>query len=353
MTVIRAIVAFFKILAGVLMQPGQLWKGLREIAHALCRALCRLFCRKRRRPETGGEDGSLTLGTVYKRPDPLIYAQYYFQQMGLAVTWDNPDIELFEPAPGGPEAVGAAVSSSNLEPGHVYRVRVRISNGSYDAPAVGLPVHLSFLSFGVGTTSDDVGTTFVDLGVKGSAHHPALAFFDWKTPAQGHYCLQARLEWSDDANPDNNLGQENVNVGVTASPATFSFALRNDAAVRREFVLEADTYALPEMQRCVEIGRAERTPPLPQTRLAESRARWERAKQDHAGDAFPVPPDWTLSIEPSKLALGPQEQREIKVVVEPGPTAGESEPLNVNAYALVHGAERVLAGGVTLYVEKH
>ncbi len=29
-----------------------------------------------------------------KRPDPLIYDQYYLMALGFAVTWDNPDIWL-------------------------------------------------------------------------------------------------------------------------------------------------------------------------------------------------------------------------------------------------------------------
>ena len=30
----------------------------------------------------------------YRKPDPLIYDQYFLMSLGLAVTWDNPDIEL-------------------------------------------------------------------------------------------------------------------------------------------------------------------------------------------------------------------------------------------------------------------
>jgi hypothetical protein len=29
---------------------------------------------------------------AYKRPDPMIYDQYYVMAQGFAVTWDNPDI---------------------------------------------------------------------------------------------------------------------------------------------------------------------------------------------------------------------------------------------------------------------
>ena len=33
---------------------------------------------------------------TYKRPDPMIYSQYYLMSKGLAITWDNPDIQLFD-----------------------------------------------------------------------------------------------------------------------------------------------------------------------------------------------------------------------------------------------------------------
>ena len=31
----------------------------------------------------------------FHRPDPVIYSQRYLLSLGLAVTWDNPDIALF------------------------------------------------------------------------------------------------------------------------------------------------------------------------------------------------------------------------------------------------------------------
>ena len=93
--------------------------------------------------------------TIYKRPDPLIYSQYYLMAQGFAVTWDNPDIWLTElPAPDG---TMAPVSSSALQPNHVYRIHAQIWNGSTEAPAVGLPVFFSFLTFGIATVSTPIG----------------------------------------------------------------------------------------------------------------------------------------------------------------------------------------------------
>lgn len=336
----------------LLVDVGRFVAGLGEIWRALCRIAGRLWRRERRCPRPR-EDCCLHLTPdVHKRPDPLIYAQYYLMKMGLAVTWDNPDIQLFEPDPMAPNGLGAPVASSALQPDHRYRVQVRVWNGSYDAPAVGLPVHLSYLSFGVATASTPIGTRHVDLGVKGSVHSPAFAHFDWRTPGAGHYCLQARLEWADDANPDNNLGQENVEVGELHSPAEFDFALRNDASVRRRFVIEADAYQLPTLAPC---GSVEEPAMVKrgQSRLAESRALWEQTRANQAYGLFPVPAAWRVTIVPAEVSMAPGEERQIHVAIEPTePAARLPMTFNVHAFALDEAGKRGLAGGVTLQVRK-
>jgi hypothetical protein len=335
---------------GLLADVDRWARGFREIWRALGKLVGRLARCERRQPRVR-EDCCLHLpADVYKRPDPLIYAQYYLMKMGLAVTWDNPDIDLFEPDAMAANGLGAPVASSALQPDHAYRVRIRVWNGSYDAPAVGLPVHLSYLSFGAATTSTPVASRLVDLGVKGSPHCPAYAHFDWRTPGAGHYCLQARLEWADDANPDNNLGQENVQVGELHSPAEFQFALRNDASVRRRFVIEADTYRLPALPPC---GSAEAPTTLArnQSRLAESRARWQRTRDSQAYGRFPVPAGWRVAISPDEIAIAPGEERQIHVAIEPMDSATRAPmTFNVHAFALHDGGARSLAGGVTLEV---
>src|SRR5690242_16366654 len=40
---------------------------------------------------------------AYHRPDPCIYDQYYLMSLGLAVTWDNPDITIWQGAVQVPE----------------------------------------------------------------------------------------------------------------------------------------------------------------------------------------------------------------------------------------------------------
>lgn len=264
---------------------------------------------------------------------------------GLAVTWDNPDIAIFDG--------GVAVDSSAVEPDHPYDVRVRVWNGSYSAPALRMPVTLTQLDFGINTTSTTVGEDHIDLGAKGTPEQPAFAHFAWRTPAEpGHYCLQAQLHWDDDANPNNNLGQENVLIGEAASPARFTFRLRNTASVRQRFVLEADSYQLSartcdeEDQRPL-VGDDERP-----TRIDESRRRWAWAMRTQAYGQFPVPEGWSVLITPSEPVVDAGEQLEVEVVIEPDVLGfSGTVPFNIHGFALGPGNTRRLVGGVTLKVK--
>ena len=314
--------------------------GLREIVHAICTILRRLARGEPRRPQRNQTGCCIDLPPdVYKRADPLIYSQYYLMQRGLAVTWDNPDIDVFD---------GNALVTGLLRPHHRYKVRIRIWNGSYDAPAVGVGVELSYLSFGAQTVSHPVGAGFVNLGAKGTADCPAFLELDWLTPeAGGHYCLQARLDWFDDANPDNNLGQKNVTVETLQSPAHFTFNVRNDGSVTQRFAVEADAYDLPELPDCREQERER-----PTTRFRESLARWEEAKRTQSYGMFPVPDNWRIEITPHAFGLDPGKEQTVKVAIEPHEVSFRGTK-TFNVHVFTYDAERRwLAGGVTLAVKK-
>jgi hypothetical protein len=272
--------------------------------------------------------------TIYRRPDPLIYDQYYLMGLGLPVTWDNPDIHI--------ERGGVTVDPHALEPKTEYDVVARVWNGSTQAPAVQLPVRFSFLTFGVGTTSTDIGTATVDLGVKGSAMCPAFARQLWTTPdGPGHYCVQAFLDWADDANPLNNLGQTNTDVRPLNSPrAAFAFPVHNGGRRIQRVKLRADGYTLRPPGPCDE-------PPAQSADMpAEERDRRMRsALAQHAGQAG-LPDGWEVRTEPSEFALESGESTEV-VVEATAPEGFEGRvAFNVNAF---DGA--VLLGGATLYVE--
>ena len=257
------------------------------------------------------------------RPDPLIYAQFYLMKLGLAVTWDNPDIQLY--------LNGLPVSSDLLQPGTAYEIRARIWNNSFTAPVALLPVHFSFLDFGAGTISVPIGSTKVDLGVKGGPNHPAFASMQWITPAQaGHYCIQVRLDPPDDLNWENNLGQENTNVGESHSPVGFKFQLRNNTQRQHRYRFEVDTYRL--------------IPPDPCKEKEDERQRRERLNRHRRGN-FPILGGWTVDISPDAPLLAPNDEITITATITPPDGFVGTEVFNVNAFH-----EDGAAGGVTLTV---
>jgi hypothetical protein len=310
--------------------------ALALLAHALFRRWCEMRDAPPKGQGTREQTGPIAVtlpSTIYKRPDPLIYSQYFMMSQGLAVTWDNPDIWLTElPAADG---TMAPVASSDIVAGHTYRIHARIYNGSPEAPAVGMPVLFAYLSFGIGVQSNPIGFDVVNLPVKGAAGHPVEAVRDWTTPATaGHYCLQVGLLWPDDAQPGNNLGQENIDVKKLTSPATFQFPVRNDAPVRRVFRLEADGYALPPPPACPQKS-PRREPGAHAARIAA-----------HRREQHPLLDGWSVTFAPGpEFVLAAGEQVEVTAVVTAPGAVPVPRPVNVNAFA-----DGTLAGGVTLYV---
>lgn len=285
---------------------------------------------------------------VYKRPDPLIYSQQYLMEQGLAVTWDNPDIQLFEK--------GVPISSSSLKADTDHEIVATVYNNSTDAPAVGLPVEFAFQSFGVGATLTPIGTTIINLPVKGAPNHPALAKMAWRTPATpGHYCIKVRLVWADDANPKNNLGQENTNVATASSPAVFTFPVRNEDTIRKLIRMTADAYVIPAKLKCHERPEkkdSDRRNPehrrqdvfIPTT---EEAADWTLVRVRHRGQAFPIPPGWSVDISPIQFVLAPGGVQDVSVTITPPDAFRGERSFNVNA---MHGTG--LLGGVTLTVTR-
>jgi hypothetical protein len=289
----------------------------------LARRVCELLRKLAKRPPGRSRKVSPYLCNpiseqAFRRPDPLIYSQAQLMALGLAVTWDNPDIVL--------QRNGADVPSSQLQPDTEYDVVARIWNGSTDAPVAALPVRFSYLSFGIGVESHPIGKAVVSLGVKGGPNHPASARMRWRTPAVGgHYCLQVLLEPVDDVNYANNLGQENTQVAVAHSPAEFAFQLRNAGTRQETFRFEVDAYAIPE------------PPPCPRPRDAPSHDRRD----------YPVPAGWTVVLDPSQPQLAPDAETTVHVKATPPDAFHGRQPLNVNAFDSTG-----FAGGVSLYVER-
>lgn len=262
---------------------------------------------------------------VYYKPDPMIYSQSYLRKKGLAVTWDNPDIQLYKD--------GTPISSSALQPDTEYDVVARIWNASYEAPVVGMPVKFSYLDFGAGTISKNIDQTSVNVGIIGGSDNPSYAKVKWKTPATvGHYCLQVKLEWADDKNPDNNLGQENTNVVEARSPAYFNFKVQNEDKKTHKYHFKVDTYTIPKQRDCRDDQKYTEKDIL----------------NLHNTNNHPIPNGWQVKFDPTDFSLSPNEEKLIKVKITPPDDFIGSQPFNINVY----DDRNVLTGGVTVYIEK-
>lgn len=280
----------------------------------------RSVCRKRRGPPR--KTCTHVAHPSFKRPDPMIYDQYYLMSLGLAVSWQNPDIHILEN--------GVPVASAyDLKPSTTYTVQATIYNASTEGIVYDMPVEFSYLSFGAGTVSHPIPGPYptVNLGVKGTPEAIATAELDWTTPATpGHYCVQVSFSWPDDLNPLNNLGQENTQVVQAASPASFSFQLRNDHRVSRQFRFEADTFSIAP------------PPPCPDTEPVELR---------NSRRANPLPDDWSLELTPATVALEPDEEITINGVIDPPASFHGTKPVNIHMFS-----DAGLAGGITVLVNR-
>ena len=266
----------------------------------------------------------------YKRADPMIYSQYYLMKLGMGVTWDNPDIQLF--------LGNNPVSSHDLKPSTTYRLRARIWNASLEAPVVGMPVKFSYLDFGAGTISVPIGDSSADVGVLGGANNPSYTEVNWTTPGHaGHYCIQVRLFWDDDINPENNLGQENTNVVNPSSPAKFDFMVRNDGLRPDKFHIEVDTYQIPDRIDCREKEKLKK-----KGNRAFFIARNRR-------ENYPVPAGWTVNLFQNDFPLNPGESLKVEGEIIPPDDFVGKKAFNFNVFTLV---SKKFVGGVTIYVEK-
>jgi hypothetical protein len=179
---------------------------------------------------------------IVRKPDPLIYCQSYLQSLGIAVTWDNPDIQI--------QKAGAVVNPHDLLPDTDYDVAITVHNGSNEAPAPATGVQLWFRDWGIAGPWTFASQGSVDLPVRGASGEPASIRLPWHTPASGgHFCLMAVLQHANDLNPANNFGQTNTDIRRAAHAGemlSFDIPVMHMLPGRRALRLQLTSYRLPE-----------------------------------------------------------------------------------------------------------
>lgn len=326
---------------------------------------------------------------ILRKPDPLIYSQEYLMALGMAVTWDNPDIVL--------SRGGMPADSHNLKPDTEYTMAITVHNGSNEAPAIGLKVRARFRDWGTGGSWILIGESTIDLPVRGAPGEPATVNMTWRTPAApGHYCVLVELQHVDDLNPANNRGQENTNVQAAASnpgeEVRMDVPIRHRLPGRRTLHLALTGYSLPEkpsypplpegvvegFQSSASLVRDK--PPL-LFAMAMGRTLTEIPVQNwtayrivqpsrpgrptglrqfgedwlphivtaNSPQAHPAPATWQPRLSQKEVTLDPDEETkvELQVVVPRGTPRGTRQRFQVNALDALTG----LVGGVELIVD--
>lgn len=305
---------------------------LKSIIISICKWFCE-FIKRLKKSHADNHSYSEKCDTIrhpsFHKPDPLIYSQSYLKSLGLAVTWNNPDIIFIKD--------GILVKENELLPDTEYEIHATIWNNSYEAPIAALPVSFSFLSFGASSAENGIGTTSVNLGVKGSPSHPATAIVNWRTPATpGHFCIKTKIIWDNDANQANNIGQNNVNVIESSSPAPFNFQLKNTGKKNRTYSFVADSYTLPGRELC-DIKSSK-----------SNEERWKEISGNHHPSQFPLPLNWIVHVDQDGIELLADQEVEITGEIIPPDDFMGSKYININAFF----GDGTMEGGVTFLVEK-
>jgi len=326
-----------------------LFRAIPELITLLCR-LIRQYAGRRKGGEGTPIDCLPVPPDIYLRPDASLYSQSYLMSLGMAVTWDNPDIVLTD-------ASNNPVASHELAPNTQYTVTATIHNRSNDAPAISMPVVFSLLHFGVGgTTLQSIGTAIIDLPVRGAPGEPAVAQTSWTTPAApGHFCLQVEAVWNDDANPLDNIGQENTVVGHgrPGDRLSFSVPVRNRLQATRRFNVRLHSYVLPERPLLVETTSVTRPRQETFRQALVDRGRAQllrRVVAANAPEQYPAPEDWEPLLTRETLRLESDETTAVdfSVTIPPTAVAGSLQPFTI---VVTEEESDRLIGGVTVLCE--
>jgi hypothetical protein len=330
-----------------------IWKALlhilREVPHSFW-ALIQLILRRLRRFCQRREKGQQSLpclpipAGVWLQPDAYLYSQRYLMSLGMAVTWDNPDVELTD-------MTGAVVGSHDLLPSTDYRIKARIHNRSDNAPAPGMPVVFTMLSFGAGGGSTPIGSDVINLPVRAAPGEPAFASVVWKTPSTpGHYCIEVQAVWADDVNPLDNIGQENTQVKKVShgESVVLPIPVTNFLQGRGQLRARLDSYVLPEhplTRRERETSRRGR-----EGEKESDESFRDRIVHANSPEDFPPPEAWGATLSSHEIRLGTDDTTELefRATVPTSAAVGSEQRFNVAVSEATNGQ---MIGGVTIILK--
>jgi hypothetical protein len=317
-------------------------------------SVIRRVCERQRRADGKQRMDCLPIPSgVYLRPDASIYSQTYLMSLGMAVTWDNPDVTLTD-------GLGNVVGSHDLKSSTPYTVTATIHNRSNEAPAPGMPVVFTLLSFGVlGPTAQKIGSTVVDLPVRGAPGEPVQASITWVTPpTPGHYCIQIEAIVPDDANPLDNVGQHNTVIqGVLHGQAiVLKVPVRNMLQGARTFAIELHAYRLPAEPLIRgglggrlrgAVGEAPGTHPTGRETDESLRARVVAANRI---ELFPAPPEWAPAVSHRRVTVEPDQTVELEftATVPNSAPAGVRQPFHISVSE--ESTDRPVGGVTAIFI---
>jgi hypothetical protein len=288
----------------------------------LCRILAVMVGKRR------GDRGCIYIpGRIINRPDPCIYDQFLLMQLGLPVTWDNPDFAIM--------LGGVKQYTYGLTAGTAYDLAITIHNSSREKPALGTTVKVVWMEFGAGgTVTTLIGTVVTDVPVWPGT---SVIHVPWTTPGTpGHYCLQAQISHPNDGNPANNLGQNNTQVYAAHSQVKGQIRIFNK-------FLGAPAITI--------IGNDRQTRPRNHVEITVDSYVFKDGSGkdlDPMTTFAPREPAWPAQVVPASFDFGPDEPyRDVTLIVDAPNGPGPAEVFNVTARQ-----DGTPLGGVTVTVER-
>jgi hypothetical protein len=139
-------------------------------------------------------------------------------QLGLPVTWDNPDVRILRN--------GVEQDSYSLVADTEYRLEVTVRNSSREKPADGTQVQIRWIEFGAGgQVRHPIASVPANVPIWPGT---SIAQTTWRTPATpGHYCIEVELAHPDDGLIANNRGWNNTQVHAASSPVELPIRIFN------------------------------------------------------------------------------------------------------------------------------